>query len=73
MQTIRGPRFAAEVPAGWRIERPPRTVAAASPDGPEAVSVGTFRLGKRFRPELWDDAVEELNDVAARRAERVAS
>jgi hypothetical protein len=71
-QTIRGNGYTASVPADWTLERPPRTIAAANPNGPEAVSVGSFRLAKAFRPALWNDAVAELNDVAARLAERVA-
>ena len=46
---------------------------AGSPDGPESVAVATFRLAKPFRPELWLEAVGELNDVAARLAERLGS
>jgi hypothetical protein len=48
-------------------------VLAGSPDGPESVAVATFRLAKPFRPELWVEAVAELNDVAARLAERLGS
>ena len=59
------------MPAAWPLERPPRTIAAESPDGSESVSVAVFRLGRTFRPALWDEAVEELNDVAARLAERL--
>lgn len=44
---------------------------AANPDGPESVAVAVFRLAKPFRPMLWDEAVGELNDVAARLAERL--
>ena len=69
---MRGNGFVANVPAGWTIERPPRTLAAASPDGPEAVSIGVFRLAKPVTDELWPGAVRELNDVAARLAERLA-
>lgn len=35
--------------------------------------MAVFRLAKPFRPELWDEAVGELNDVAARLAERLGS
>jgi hypothetical protein len=35
--------------------------------------VASFRLGKPFDPGLWDEAVPELNDVAARIAERLGS
>jgi hypothetical protein len=48
-------------------------VLAGSPDGPESVAVATFRLAKPFQPELWEEAVMELNDVAARLAERLGS
>ena len=70
---LRGIGFTAQAPAGWELERPPRTVLAGSPDGPESVAVATFRLAKPFRPELWVEAVAELNDVAARLAERLGS
>jgi hypothetical protein len=55
------------------VERAPQTVVAGNPDGPESVAVAVFRLAKPFRPELWDEAVGELNDVAARLAERLSS
>ena len=44
---------------------------AGNPNGPESVAVAVFRLAKPFRPALWDEAVRELNDVAARLAERL--
>jgi hypothetical protein len=53
------------------VERAPQTVLAGNPDGPESVAVAVFRLAKPFRPELWNEAVGELNDVAARLAERL--
>jgi hypothetical protein len=48
-------------------------VLARRPGGPESVAVAVFRLAKPFRTELWDEAVGELNDVAARLAERLGS
>ena len=33
--------------------------------------MATFRLSRPFRPALWEEAVRELNDVAARLAERL--
>jgi hypothetical protein len=33
--------------------------------------VARFRLARRYEPSLWDAAVVELNDVAARLAERL--
>lgn len=71
MQELRGPGYTAEAPGGWELSRPPRTIAADNPDGPESVSVAQFRLARRFQPSLWDAAVVELNDVAARLAERI--
>jgi hypothetical protein len=71
VQELRGPGYTAEAPGGWELSRPPRTIAADNPDGPESVSVAQFRLARRFRPSLWDAAVVELNDVAARLAERI--
>jgi hypothetical protein len=53
------------------VERAPQTVLAGNPDGPESVAVAVFRLAKPFRAELWNEAVGELNDVAARLAERL--
>ena len=47
-------------------------MTAASPDGPELVSVGSFRIAREVTPALWAVAVQELNDVAARLAERIA-
>jgi hypothetical protein len=55
------------------VARAPQTVLAGNPDGPESVAVAVFRLAKPFRPALWDEAVGELNDVAARLAERLGS
>ena len=72
-QQLRGVGFTARAPSGWDVERTPLTVLADNPDGPESVAVAVFRLAKPFRPELWDEAVGELNDVAARLAERLGS
>ncbi len=55
------------------VERVPRTVLARRPHGPESVAVAVFRLAKPFRPALWEEVVGELNDVAARLAERLGS
>lgn len=46
---------------------------ARNSDGPKSVAVAVFRLAKPFRPALWEEAVGELNDVAARLAERLGS
>jgi hypothetical protein len=70
---VSGDGYSAVVPAGWRVDRPPRTVTASNPDGPEAVSIAVFTLARRFDPTRWTEAVAELNDVAARVAERIAS
>jgi len=72
-QQLRGIGFTTSAPADWQLERAPRTVLARRPGGPESVAVAVFRLAKPFRVGLWDEAVGELNDVAARLAERLGS
>ena len=66
-----GPGYTVNVPQAWEVTRPPRTVAATRREGPESVSVAVFRLARPFSPAKWADAVRELNDVAARLAERL--
>ena len=46
-------------------------VLAGRPDGPESVAVAVFRLARPVTAALWEEAVGELNDVAARLAERL--
>ena len=46
-------------------------VLAGRPGGPESVAVAVFRLAKPVSPARWEEAVGELNDVAARLAERL--
>ena len=58
--------YAFEASPGWRLERAGRKVAAV--DGEREVSVTTFRLSRRYRPELWGRVVRELDSVAARLA-----
>lgn len=58
--------YAFQASPGWRLERAGRKVAAV--DGEREVSVTTFRLSRRYRPELWRRVVRELDSVAARLA-----
>ena len=66
VQRVRGADYAFDAPPGWRVERAGRKVAAV--DGGREVSVTTFRLSRRYRPELWERVVRELDGVAARLA-----
>jgi hypothetical protein len=52
------------------VERSARRVAAERGDGAESVAVATFPLRRAFRPDLWDEAVGELDVVARGLAER---
>ena len=54
----------ASFPAEWRLERGSRRVAAMPGDGAESLVVATFPLRRAFRPDLWDEAVGELDVVA---------
>ena len=40
-------------------------------EGPESVVVATFGLRRAYRPDLWDEAVAELEVVARDLAERL--
>ena len=70
-QQLRGIGFTAGAPGDWEVERAPRLVLAGRPGGPESVAVAVFRLAKPVDAAQWDEAVGELNDVAARLAERL--
>lgn len=59
-----GNGWTASFPAGWQLERANRRVAAKPEKGIESVAVATFPLRRAFRPDLWDEAVGELDVVA---------
>jgi hypothetical protein len=65
-QTVQGDGYGFAAPAGWTVARTGTTVAATH--GSETVGVTTFRLTKTYRPQLWKQAVTELDAVAAKLA-----
>jgi hypothetical protein len=67
-QTVSGPGFTFEAPAGRQIARTRRSVSVLPPEqgSPELISVTRFPLLHRFRPALWPGVVVELDGVADR-------
>ena len=65
-QIVRGDGFRFDAPADWKVED-----AAATHGSVDRVEVMTFRLVKRYRPELFDAAARELDGVAVRLAEQL--
>ncbi len=63
---VQGDGYRFDAPAGWTVTRTVTSVAATH--GSQAVSVATFRLTKPYRPQLWKEAVTELDGVAAKLA-----
>jgi hypothetical protein len=63
-QLVRGPGFRFVAPAGWKVERKQRQVAATH--GSERVQVATFSLLKPYTPTLYGRVAKEL---AARMAQ----
>lgn len=63
----------ASFPADWRLERGSRRVAATPGEGAESLAVATFPLRRAFRPDLWDEAVGELDVVARDIAESLSA
>lgn len=61
---LSGPGWTAQAPAGWEVERRPKTVIARRPGGSEKVVVAQFQLPKPFRPALWAKARPELRRLA---------
>jgi hypothetical protein len=64
--TVRGDGYSFAAPAGWRVTRSGSSVAAEH--GTDAVSITTFRLTKPYTAKLWNEAVAELDGVAAKLA-----
>jgi hypothetical protein len=60
---VRGTGFTFEAPADWRVSRQGREIQAAQGTG--LISVTSFPLQRRFRPELWNKVVPELDRAAA--------
>jgi hypothetical protein len=68
LQTVSGAGYRFEAPGDWRVQRSGRTLSAVPAEGEAAISVTSFRLARPFRPALWKQAEEELDDVADRLA-----
>jgi hypothetical protein len=69
---VSGNGWNASIPADWRLERATRRVVATPGDGVESLAVATFPLRRAFRPDLWDEAVGELDVVARDLAENLS-
>jgi hypothetical protein len=65
-QTVTGPDFRFQAPAGWKVTREDGTVTAA--DGNRLVRVQTFNLLKPYKHELLGRATKELDADAAKLA-----
>lgn len=57
-QSVRGPGFSFDAPAGWRVERAKSRVAATH--DAELVQVATFPLLRRYDVKLFDEVAREL-------------
>ncbi|HEU5277432.1 MAG TPA: hypothetical protein VFU26_00865 [Gaiellaceae bacterium] len=60
---MRGQGYSFAAPSGWAVSRQSRAVQVAS--GTALVSVTLYPLQRRFRPELWEQVVPELDRAAA--------
>jgi hypothetical protein len=69
---VAGKGWSARFPADWQVERSGRRVAADSSDRGESVAVATFPLRRPFRPDLWDEAVGEVDVVARDLAQQLS-
>jgi hypothetical protein len=61
--TVRGTGFTFAAPADWGVSRKGPEVQAVQ--GTKLISVTRFPLQRRFRPELWNKVVPELDRAAA--------
>jgi hypothetical protein len=57
-QSVSGPGFSFEAPAGWKVERAPGRVSATH--GSELVQVASFPLLKPYSAPLFDRVAKEL-------------
>jgi hypothetical protein len=57
-QSVHGPGFSFQAPAGWKVERAKARVAATHDS--RLVQVATFPLLKPYRSRLFDDVAREL-------------
>jgi hypothetical protein len=56
---VEGAVFTFEAPAGWKVARTPRSVAASS--GADLLSVTVFPLARPYRPQLFTEVANELD------------
>ncbi len=59
---VKGPGFTFVAPAQWTVSRKGSQVQAAQ--GAGLISVTRFPLLRRFRPDLWDKVLPELDGAA---------
>ena len=57
-QSLHGPGFSFQAPAGWKVQRAKRRVSATH--DAELVQVATFPLLKRYSARLFDKVAREL-------------
>jgi hypothetical protein len=60
---VKGAGFTFAAPVQWTVSRKASQVQAAQ--GTQLVSVTRYPLARRFRPELWNKVVPELDRAAA--------
>lgn len=65
---LQGSGYSFSAPAGWTVVRTPRAVQASS--GLQLVSVTRYPLVRRFKPELWEQVVTELDRAASELAQQ---
>jgi hypothetical protein len=68
VQTVVGAGYRFQAPADWIVERSGRTLSVTTEDRASVISVTSFRLARKYRPELWPQAAAELDQVAAKLA-----
>jgi hypothetical protein len=72
LQRLVGPGFTFSVPAGWKVTRTTRSVAASpSKSGDQVVSASVFQLARPFQPAKWEITVRELDRLAKQLAGRL--
>jgi hypothetical protein len=63
VQTVAGESYRFLAPSSWSVRRSGRQVTAGS-GAVDLVGVTTFRLARRYRPDLWAKAVPALDRTA---------
>ena len=67
-KVVQGAGYRFSAPADWKVVRTARAVQASS--GLELVSVTRYPLLRRYRAELWDQVVPELDRAASELAQQ---